>query len=255
MHQWLKDRGRLLKAPLLRPRASILLYLFAIIGAWDTFLAQILPKKWADELPTILDAAIMTGGLLAWYWWVIIWLIILLGVVVEFSVRQNRKTRTRDDAATAPDRNDGQTEEPQPNSVCPPGTTPSGPEEPAIDRQPINRAYEHLMEVGVFEEDGNEPMQIAGLLRQAALDGEILIWGAEPSSAPVEWQTPILLAIDSDYWRHHGIDPVRLMFDASELPDEGCKTQRESRPWNDQTECYWHLHVDMNQVGSIWRNT
>ena len=123
---------------------------------------------------------------------------------------------------------------------------------PPLDRQPINHAYEHLMEVGVFEEDGNEPMQIAGLLRQAALDGDILIWGAEPSFAPVEWQTPILLAIDRDYWRHHGIDPVRLMIDASKLPDKGCETQRETRPWDDQTECYWHLHVDMKQVRSKW---
>ena len=129
------------------------------------------------------------------------------------------------------------------------------PQRPELDRHPINRAYEHLMEVGVFEEDGNEVMQIAGLLRQAALDGDILIWGAEPSSAPVEWQTPILLAIDRDYWRHHGIDPVRLMIDASELPDEGCKTQRESRPWDDQTECYWHLNVDMKQVRSKWTGT
>ena len=124
---------------------------------------------------------------------------------------------------------------------------------PPLDRQPINRAYEYLAGLKVVKEDGNEPMQIAGLLRQAALDGEIMIWGAEPSSAPVDWQTPILLAIDRDYWRHHGIDPVRLWIDASEFPDEGCRTQRESRPWNSQFECYWHLHVDMNQVGSIWR--
>ena len=124
------------------------------------------------------------------------------------------------------------------------------PQRPELDRHPINRAYEHLMDVGVFEEDRNKPTQIAGLLRQAALDGEILIWGAEPSAAPVEWQTPILLAVDRDHWRHHGIDPVSLMFDASELPYEGCKTERESRPWDDQTECYWHLHVDMNQVRS-----
>ena len=101
---------------------------------------------------------------------------------------------------------------------------------PPLDRQPINRAYEHLVEVGVFEEDENEPTQIAGLLRQAALDGQILIWGSEPSFSPVEWQTPILLAIDRDYWRHHGIGPVSLMHDASELPDEGCKTDRESPP-------------------------
>ena len=128
-----------------------------------------------------------------------------------------------------------------------------GTKAPQLDRQPINQAYEYLVGLRVVQEDGNEPMQIAGLLRQAALDGEIMIWGSESSSAPVEWQAPILLEINRGYWRHHGIDPVRLMIDASELPDEGCKTQRESPPWNDQTECYWHLHVDMSQVGSIWR--
>ena len=128
-----------------------------------------------------------------------------------------------------------------------------GTKAPQLDRQPINQAYEYLVGLRVVQEDGNEPMQIAGLLRQAALDGKIMIWGSEPSSAPVEWQAPILLEINRGYWRHHGIDPVRLMSDASELPDAGCKTQRESPPWNDQTECYWHLHVDMSQVGSIWR--
>ena len=52
---------------------------------------------------------------------------------------------------------------------------------PPLDRQPINLAYEHLIRVGVFEEDGNDALQIANLLRQAALDGGISIWGSEPS--------------------------------------------------------------------------
>ena len=122
------------------PGQSILLYLFCHYWCLGTpFSLKYYRKSGLMKLPTILDAAIMTGGLLAWYWWVIIWLIILLGVVVEFSVRQNRKTRTRDDAATAPDRNDGQTEEPQPNSVCPPGTTPSGPEETS-NRPPAHQS-------------------------------------------------------------------------------------------------------------------
>ena len=49
---------------------------------------------------------------------------------------------------------------------------------PQLERLPINLAYEHLIRVGVFEEDGNDALQIANLLRQAALDGEISIWGA-----------------------------------------------------------------------------
>ena len=48
-----------------------------------------------------------------------------------------------------------------------------GTKAPQLDRQPINQAYEYLVGLRVVQEDGNEPMQIAGLLRQAALDGEI----------------------------------------------------------------------------------
>ena len=125
-----------------------------------------------------------------------------------------------------------------------------------LDRQPINQAYKYLVDPRVVQEDGqedgDEPIRIAGLLRQAALDEEIMIWGSEPSSAPVEWQAPILLEINRDYWRHHQIYPVGLMIDASEFPDTGCKTQRGSDPLNDPTECYWHLHVDMKQVRSKW---
>ena len=260
MHKWCKDLGRFLKAALDRSTAKVTLFLFSVVGIWDTALAQLLPKKWADELPTVYDMAIMTGGLLPWYWWVIIGLLILLGFVAEFGLRQSRKISEgepsaafRDHVATVSDRNDGRIEKPPPNNICQPGATPPGPEEPAIDRQPINLAYEHLIRVGVFEEDGNDALQIANLLRQASLDGEISIWGSEPSSMPVEWQAPFLIEIERGYWRHHGIDPVRLMHDASELPDEGCKTERESPPWNAQFKCYWHLHVDMNQVGSIWR--
>ena len=261
MHKWCKEQGRFLKAALDRPTATVPLCLFAVVGIWDTVLAQLLPRNLAHKLPTFYDVAIMTGGLLPWYWWVIIGLLILLGFVVEFGLRQGRKisegetsAALRGHAATV-HRSDSTTEKPPPNSICQPGTTPPGPEEPAIDRQPVNQAYEHLVGLRVVKEDGNEPMQIAGLLRQAALDGEIVVWGSEPSSAPVERQAPILLEINRGYWRHHGIDPVRLMIDASELPDEGCKTQREGRPRNAQTECYWHLHVDMKQVRSKWTDT
>ena len=39
---------------------------------------------------------------------------------------------------------------------------------PPLERQPINQAYEYLAGLKVVKEDGNEPMQVAGLLRQAA---------------------------------------------------------------------------------------
>lgn len=121
-----------------------------------------------------------------------------------------------------------------------------------LDRQPINRAYEYLLDMKVFREDGNEALQIANLLRQAALDGEILIWGSEPSSISVEWQAPFLVEIDRDDWRHHEIEAVRLMESASELPEKGCTALTTGIR---EAEGYWHLHVDMNQVRSKWADT
>ena len=130
-----------------------------------------------------------------------------------------------------------------------PNTQPG--ERRSIERQPINHAYEHLIGVGACEEDGNEALRIASILRQAALDGQILIWGAEPSSVPDEWHNPLLLEIERDYWRHYEIDPVSLMISAGELPEQGCTTLGSSSR-HPQNECYRHLHVNMNEIRSRW---
>ena len=119
----------------------------------------------------------------------------------------------------------------------------------SLGRQPINRAFEYLLDMRVFREDGNQALQIANLLRQSALDGELLIWGSEPSSIPIEWHEPFLIEIDRDYWRHHEIDAVRLMEGASDLPEKGCTALTTGVR---EDEGYWHLHVDMNQVRSKW---
>ena len=86
--RWFKDRYSDSRDALDRPVPKIVLGLFFIAGAWDTFVAQFLPKECAHELPTVYDVAIMTGGLLPWYWWVIVGLTLLLGIVFEYSFRQ-----------------------------------------------------------------------------------------------------------------------------------------------------------------------
>ena len=143
-------------------------------------------------------------------WGIFIFLIVLIGLALTFAIPAISRRKGLFQKAV-------KTEGPKSSSnpFLPEVETKATP----LDRQPINRAYEHLMDVGGFE----------------------------PSSAPVEWQAPILLEINRGYWRHHGIDPVDLMIDASELPDRGCKTPRESPPWNDQTECYCHLHVNRHR--------
>ena len=203
--------------------------------------------NWWGRIVDVLNlsddaAALMTALDSSWGLW--IFLLGLIGLIITFVIpvwksRSQKAIGTEGQGISS-------------GSVLP----EVGTKAPQLDRQPINQAYEYLVGLKVVQEDGHQPWQIAVLLRQAALDGEILIWGAEPSSASVKWPTPILLAIDRDYWRHHEIDPVRLMYDASELPDAGCTTQRESRPPDDQPECYWHLHVDMNRVRSkCWEHT
>ena len=180
-------------------------------------------------------------------WWSVAAALFVLGLLaIYFPIWWSKIRRTRPDP---------QTEDSGPNWTMKSRSQKAiGIEEsPQLDRQPINQAYEYLAGLKVVKEDGMEPMQVAGLLRQAALDGEIMIWGSEPSLVPVERQAPILLEINRGYWRHHGINPASLMIDASELPDKGCETQRGHRhDRNDQTECYWHLHVDMKQVRTKW---
>ena len=126
------------------------------------------------------------------------------------------------------------------------------PQRPELDRHPINHAYEYLLDLKVFREDGNEALQIANLLRQAALDGEISVWGAEPSSVPVEWQSPFLLEIDRDHWRHNEIAAEFLMISVNDLPEKGCTTLTTGIM---EVEGYWHLHVNMNQVRYKWADT
>lgn len=88
----LRDRWLVLTAAFKRPWVRAIGLLFSIIGFWDTFAAQLLPKSLAKKLPTVYEAAEMTTGLLPWFWWVIIGLALLLVVVLDFAVRQNRRS-------------------------------------------------------------------------------------------------------------------------------------------------------------------
>ena len=163
MHKWSKEQGRFLKAALDRPAAKVTLGVFAAVASWDTVLAQLLPKSLAHKLPTFYDVAIMTGGLLPWYWWVIIGLLILLAFVVEFGLRRGRKisegepsATLRGHAARVPNRNDGPTESPPPRP------------DKSLNNEwmPLNEAARELFElteneiVGHFAAAGNSPDEI-----------------------------------------------------------------------------------------------
>ena len=93
--QWFEDRWRVFFSLALgRPAAKVVLWLYFLASGWDLFGAQFLSKELADKLPTVYDVAIMTGGFLPWYWWTIIGLVLLLGIVCEFSIRQQKLRST-----------------------------------------------------------------------------------------------------------------------------------------------------------------
>jgi hypothetical protein len=77
-----------LTAALNRPLAKFVLWSWALVGVWDTFGAQLLPKESADKLPRIFDVAVMTGDLMPWYWWVIIGLIIAMAFILEYAAQR-----------------------------------------------------------------------------------------------------------------------------------------------------------------------
>ena len=139
MCQTLKDRGEFFRAALGSKTAKFVLGLFCLVGVWDTVLAQLLPQELADKLPTIYDVAIMTGGLLSWYWWVIIGLIILSGIVVEYGVRKNRKINGGKDVTAVSE-----------IRAVVPALTPA-PEKPSLDLQPVNHAYEWIEDKQHFD--------------------------------------------------------------------------------------------------------
>ena len=122
-----------------------------------------------------------------------------------------------------------------------------------MDRQPINHAYEYLTNTGANdgEFDHLEAIRISSTLKQAAYDDGITIWGAIPSTLPSERQNLFLLKIKPDYWKHYEIDVTSLIYNASDLPDRGCKTIAAAAE-HKYRELYCHLHVDMNQVKAKW---
>ena len=121
-------------------------------------------------------------------------------------------------------------------------------------RRPINHAYEYLKDIGIYQGEDDEAIGIAALLRQAAYDGDIRVWGSRPTFA--QFGDPLLETLPSEYWKDYEIEPGLLMVSADELPEKGHVTvfnlfSQSNRPA--EPEIYWHLHVDMREVSGKWQ--
>ena len=100
----IRERWNLLFEATKRPWPKGLVILFASIGAYDTFLAQFLPKQTAESVPNIFEILRDFGVWVAgWPWWV--WVFGLFTTVLlstlEFAVRQTRKYQVSEAARKA----------------------------------------------------------------------------------------------------------------------------------------------------------
>ena len=75
------------------------------------------------------------------------------------------------------------------------------------------------------------------MLRQAALDGDIIIWGECANQTPAH---RVLLKIPPDYWTNYAINEA--VFEKSVF------TGLDSIP----NKLYCNLHVDMNEINGKW---
>ena len=116
---------------------------------------------------------------------------------------------------------------------------------PWANRQPINHAYDWLYENGYCEDDENASEDIAHLLRQAAADEEITVWGAKAEPLWLEGQKPLLFKISSEYWLTAEIDPTRINRSVDALNDitEGAHVTLKDMSASGDVIIYWHLSI------------
>ena len=109
-----------------------------------------------------------------------------------------------------------------------------------VDRQPLDHAYRILRYMGVYRGECDERTGIANMLRQAALDGDIVMWGAEIANQSLD--RCVLLKIPHDYWANYAIDETGFEKSVFVGPD--------SIP----QKLYWHLHADTDEIKVKFEN-
>ena len=80
----------MMRAAFDRPVPKVILSIFGVTGAWDTFVAQYLPKEWAKTFPNIYQALEMTSGFLPLWGWALLGMALVSGVSIEFAYRRTK---------------------------------------------------------------------------------------------------------------------------------------------------------------------
>ncbi len=72
---------------LLRPWVRVVVPLWAVVSAWDTFGSQLLPADLAQRMPRLYHLAASLTGLLPWSFWLLVLATVLVLVAFEYAYR------------------------------------------------------------------------------------------------------------------------------------------------------------------------
>ena len=93
MFSWIKARRSFPWRALWRPRRRIFILLWVALGTWDLLVAQFLPPSLAEKAPRVYDGLAAMSGWLPLWAWAFIGLLVLLGISIEYGVRQKHKAK------------------------------------------------------------------------------------------------------------------------------------------------------------------
>jgi len=64
-----------------------------LLSTYDLWLSQLVPEKWAKNFPKAWEVAVMTGGWIPWWGWLLILAAILVVSSFEYAIRSTRMHR------------------------------------------------------------------------------------------------------------------------------------------------------------------
>jgi hypothetical protein len=66
--------------------------IWAVIGAWDLFLSELMPAHWAENRSwRVIDVVEKTTGYFPWWVWLIVGTLIVVAATLAYAVEQKRR--------------------------------------------------------------------------------------------------------------------------------------------------------------------
>ncbi len=206
---------------------DLLLALWTLLAAYDLLLSQLIPEEYSRKAPKAWEAAVMAGGWLPWWGWMLVLAAILVIGSLEFAFRVARSSRGRHFVAHA----------------SPQVSANSNP----VPDWPIREVF-YLLAPSLTTNPADDVAGVVGLqIKDKLSTGELGIWGRRATS--YGRRSPPT-AIDSTYWDRANFtylfldqdDNARYLIHTEPDPHSGLAAYRD-------------LQVNQAQALKLWRKT